>query len=190
MKKLIKHFIATVSAGIFCFSLYAQTGATADPMKNPGTVDLDKHPEVMARVLGNVKNGKINFVPKGESIDTSLDLSKHPEIVQAIIKNPSNWPIILKAYNNRNDTLTQLGKNKQVIRDIMAVLISRHIIKERSEISNFLLNDDAFVLNGKKLPGSLYQELKERYIKAPGYVVYYGNSEMKGNGIFVRADTF
>ena len=190
MKNLIKHIITTIAAGIFCLNLHAQSVTVTDSMKNPVTMDLQKHLEIMARMNENLRNGKITFRTNGEKPDTGLDLIKHPELVKAIIKNPSNWPIILKAYNNRNDTLTQQGKNKQVIRDIMAVLISRHIIKERSDVSNFLLNDDAFVLNGKKLPGSLYQELKERYIKAPGYVVYYGNSEMKGNGIFVRADTF
>ena len=121
-------------------------------------------------------------------MDTTLDLSKHPELVKAIIKNPSNWPVILKAYNKNNDTLAALGKNKQVIRDILSYLISKHIVKEQGDVDSFLLTNDVLTVNGNKLSDVLHYELKQKYIKASDYVVYYGNSEMKGNGIFQRRD--
>jgi len=188
MKNLIKHAIAAISAGIFCLNLHAQMATATDPMKNPGTVDLGKHPEIMAKVYENLFNGRTVYYKTGEGADTSLDLSKHPELVKALIKNPANWPIILKAYNNRNDSLTTDGKNKQVIRDILTYLIKKHIVKERGDVSEFLLTDKAFTVNKKNLPGSMHAELKEKYIKAPDYVVYYGNSEMTGKGIFQRRD--
>jgi hypothetical protein len=187
MKKLIKHTIMMISAGILSLNLHAQTATLTDAMKNPGPVDLEKHPEVMAKVKENVKNGKIVYRSVAEGRDTTLDLSKHPELVKAIIKNPANWPVILKAYNNNNDTLTVLGKNKQVIRDILAYLIRKQMIKARSDVSSFLLTDKAFTVNGKQLPEKMHTELRNRFIKGPNFVVYYGNSEKKGEGIFQRA---
>jgi len=188
MKKLIKHIITTIAAGILCFSVYAQSATTADPMKNPGPVDLKTHPEVMAKVNENLFNGKIVYYKTGEKTDTSLDLSKHPELVKAIIKNPANWPIILKAYDDSNDSLSAEGKNKKVIRDILSYLIRNNLIKERGDVSSFMLTNDSFLLNGKQLPEKFHASLKEKYVKTPDFVVYYGNSEMKGNGIFQRAD--
>lgn len=160
---------------------------TIDPKKSPGPINLKKHPEVMRKVIADVKSGKIAYVAKSSYPDTTVDLSKHPELVKAIIKDPSKWATVLKV-SRANDTSTVQGKNKQVIRDIIAVLINEGIVKERSEITSFLLSNDAFMLNGKKLSQSLHADLKAKYIKAPDYVVYYGNSEMKGNGIFQRAD--
>jgi hypothetical protein len=187
MKKSFKHIIMTVSAGIVCFNLYAQSVTVADSSKNPVTVDLSKHPEVIAKVRENIFNGKLAYYKTKERTDTTLDLSKHPELVKAIIANPANWPIILKAHNNSNDSLSMEGKNKQVIRDILAYLIQNNLIKERGDVSSFMLTSDAFSLNGKKLPEKFHASLKEKYIKTPDFVVYYGNSEMKGNGIFQRA---
>jgi len=188
MKKLIKHITTTLSAGIFCLNLHAQSAATTDSMKNPGPVDLGKHPEVMAKVRENLFNGKLAYYKTKERTDSTLDLSKHPELVKAIIANPDNWPVILKAYDKANDSLSTEGKNKQVIRDILAYLIQNNLIKERGDVSSFMLTNDSFQLNGKKLSEKFHASLKEKYIKTSDFVVYYGNSEMKGNGIFQRAD--
>jgi len=186
MKKLIKHIILTIAAGIVCFNAHAQSATVTDSMKNPVTINLKEHPEVMAKVYENLYNGKIYQTRK--RADSSLDLSKHPELVRAIINNPANWPVILKAYDTANDLSTTEGRNKQVIRDILTYLIHNNFIKARGDVSSFMLTNDSFLLNGKKLPEKLHAELKEKYIKAPDFVVYYGNSEKKGNGIFQRAD--
>ena len=188
MKKLIKHIVMTLIAGVLSSTLYAQSATVEDPSGHPVTVDLEKHPEVMAKVNQYVFNGKIVYYKTGERPDSALDLSKHPELVKALIANPRNWPVILKAYDKANDSLSTEGKNKQVIRDILAYLIQNNLIKERGDVSSFMLTNDSFQLNGKKLPGKFHASLKEKYIKSPDYVVYYGNSEMKGNGIFQRAD--
>ena len=142
----------------------------------------------MAKVFEDLKNGKIAYHPASEITDATLDLSKHPELVKAIIKNPANWPVILKAYRTNNDTLTIQGKNKQVIRDILAYLVKKHVVTERGVVSDFLLTNKVFTVNQKTLPESMHRELKEKYIKAPDYIIHYGNSEMKGKGIFQRRD--
>ena len=51
-----------------------------------------------------------------------------------------------------------------------------------------MLTSKSFSLNGKDLPEQFHTALKARYIKSPDFIVYYGNSEMKGAGIFQRAD--
>jgi hypothetical protein len=185
MKKLIKKTIMTISAGILCFNLHAQS--TVDPMKTPGPVDLEKHPEIMAKVIGGIKDGKIAYHPTAEITDTALDLSKHPELVKAIIKNPANWPVLLKAYDH-TDSLSDLGRKRQVIRDIIAYLIREHIVKNRAGITSFLLTEEEFTVNGKKISEERHKFLKDQYIPEPGYKVYYGNSEMSGKGIFQRTD--
>jgi hypothetical protein len=168
-------------------SVNAKADTTVDPKKHPGSIDLDKHPEVMAKIQTALKNGKIAFSPKGERTDTALDLSKHPELVKAIIKNPANWPVILKAYN-QTDSVSDLGRKRQVIRDIINYLIRENIVKDRGSISSFLLTERQFTVNGKVLSEKRHSWLKEKYIPEAGYVVYYGNSEMTGKGIFQRTD--
>jgi hypothetical protein len=120
--------------------------------------------------------------------DSTLDLSKHPELVKAIIKNPANWPVILKAYRSNDDTSSIAAEHKQVIRDIIAYLVREHIVKDRAAINSFLLTDDAMTVNGKALSEARHKALKDQYIPEPGFVVYYGNSEKTGKGIFQRTD--
>ncbi|HWZ04436.1 MAG TPA: hypothetical protein VNX40_12555 [Mucilaginibacter sp.] len=188
MKKLIKYIITTVTSGIFCFTVYAQSGTATDPTKNPGPVDLGKHPEVMAKVNENLRTGKIAYRPTGENSDTTLDLSKHPELVKALINNPANWPIILKAYDKSAAASTDLGRKRQVIRDIIAYLVREHIVKDRADITSFLLTDDEFIVNGQKLTEERNEFLKDKYIPEPGYKIYYGNEPMSGKGFFQRTD--
>ncbi|HWD90408.1 MAG TPA: hypothetical protein VG367_19915 [Mucilaginibacter sp.] len=167
-------------------SMNVKADTTIDPKKGPFTVNLDKHSEIMAKVQGMIKNGKIRILKLSDT-DTTLDLSKHPELVKAIIKNPSNWPIILKAYDYEN-ALSPVAKNKQVIRDILAYLVNNKIVESRTDVNSFMLTAKSFTVNNKTLPESMHTELKAKYIKSDDYVVYYGNSEKKGNGIFQRRD--
>jgi hypothetical protein len=169
MKKSIYAMIICLVMG---GAAYAQH--TNDPKTNPGPVDLKSHPD------------QISYHPKSNSGDTVIDLGKHPEIVKAIIKDPAHWSAILKP--GPNDTSTMQGKNKQVIRDIMTALIQNHVVKDRSGIKTFMLTNTTFTVNGKEQPTTLQKQLKAKYIVAPDYIVYYGNSEKTGKGIFQRAD--
>jgi len=181
MKKLIYVFIVGLALGG-----RANAQSTNDPKNNPGPVDMKTHPELFANALARVKSGQISYHPKSNSGDTAIDLSKHPEIVKAIIKDPAHWSAILKP--GPNDTSSVQGKNKQVIRDIIAALIRHQIVKERSEIASFMLTGISLTVNGKEQDLALQQQLKTKYIPAPDYVIYYGNSEKTGKGIFQRAD--
>jgi len=197
MKNLIKSIIAVI---VCCFifnsalqakpvcRVYSKVDTTIDPKKNPGTIDLAKHPEVMAKVLDNIKSGKVRFEPKSTS-DTILNLDKHPELVKALINDPANWPAILKPYvTDKADTTTN-GRNKQVIRDIMSNLIVEGVVKNRSEISFFLLTDKELIVNGKKMQADLQDALSKKYIKDAGYRVYYGPESFTGHGIFQKSDS-
>lgn len=163
---------------------YAQSGS--DPKTNPGPVDLKAHPELLTEAVNRAKNGQISYHTKLNKTDTVIDLGKHPEIVKAIIKDPAHWSAILKT--GPNDISTVQGKNKQVIRDIISALIKDNIVKERSEIKTFMLTNTTLSVNGKEQPAMLQQQLKTKYIIAPDFVVYFGNSEKTGKGIFQRAD--
>lgn len=195
MKKLITSIIAlSLYSIIFSSSLCAtpvhtfstKADTTIDPKKNPGPVNLNKHPELITNAITDIKNGKIAYQAKA---DTAIDLGKHPEIVKALVKDPAHWAAILKIDKNSNDTLTVEGRNKQVIRDIIADLKDNNIIKERSDLDSFLLTDKEFIINGKKAEPSLFNKLSKKYIKAPGYRIYYGPEDMKGVGIFQKSDT-
>lgn len=157
-----------------------------DPKANPGPVDMKSHAELFAEALQRVKNGQIGYHPVQGKGDTAIDLGKHPEIVRAIIKDPAHWSAILKP--GPDDTTSQQGKNKQVIRDILAVLIQKHIVQDRSEVQSFLLTETSFTVNGKEQDAALQNQLKAKYISTPDFVVYYGNSEKTGKGIFQRRD--
>jgi len=181
MKKSIYAMIICLVMG---GAAYAQQ--TNDPKTNPGPVDLKSHPELFTDALNRVKSGQISYHPKSNSGDTVIDLGKHPEIVKAIIKDPAHWSAIFKP--GPNDTSTMQGKNKQVVRDIMSALIQNNVVKDRSEIKTFMLTNTTFTVNGKEQPTTLQKQLKAKYIVAPDYIVYYGNSEKTGKGIFQRAD--
>jgi len=181
----------TISATLHAAPVYriqSKADTTIDPKKNPGTIDLAKHPEVMAKVLADIKNGKVQFEPKATT-DTALNLDKHPELVKALINDPANWPAILKPYvTDKVDTTTK-GRNKQVIRDIMSNLIAKGVVKNRSEINFFLLTDKELIVNGKKMQADLRDALGKKYIKDAGYRVYYGPESFTGRGIFQKSDS-
>lgn len=198
MKKLIKSTIAIIICSfIFSVNLQAKpvhqihnrADTTIDPKKNPGAIDLAKHPEVLAKVLADVKNGKIAYQSKNTNTDTALNLDKHPEIVKALIKDPAHWPVILKAYDKGNDTVTVTQKNKQVIRNIIADLVNKGIIKDRSDLNFFLLTNSELIVNGKKMEAELHDTLSKKYIKSPGYRIYYGPESFTGEGIFQKSDS-
>ena len=165
----------------------ARADNAVDPKNNPGPVDLEKHPEVMAKVREMLYSGEMVYYNRNRPVDTSLDLSKHPEIVKAIINNPNNWSVILKAYRG-NDTLTAEGKNKEVIRDILAYLIDKKVVSSRGDVGSFFLTADSFTVNNKTMPGAMQSELKARFIKSPDFVVYYGMEDKTGVGIFQKSD--
>jgi len=197
MKNLIKSIVAIIVCSFIFngalqakpdYQVYSKADTTIDPKKNPGTIDLAIHPEVMAKVLANVKSGKVRFEPKSTS-DTTLNLDKHPELVKALINDPANWPAILKPYvTDKVDTTTK-GRNKRVIRDIMRSLIAEGMVRNRSEISFFLLTDKELIVNGKKMQADLQDALSKKYIKDAGYRVYYGPESFTGRGIFQKSDS-
>jgi len=94
------------------------------------------------------------------------------------------------AYNpgNGGGSLSVQGKNKQVIRDIITDLVQNNVAKDQSGISTFTLTSTTLMVNGKQQPADLQKQLKIKYITAPDFVVYYGNSTKTGKGIFQRAD--
>ena len=176
----------SIYAVIICLALGGQAYAQSnDPKTNPGPVDLKSHPELITNAVNGVKSGQIAYRPKNSG-DTVIDLAKHPEIVKAIIKDPAHWSAIIKS--GPNDTSTMQGKNKQVIRDIITALVQNNLVKDRSELKSFMLTSTTLTVNGKPQPAALQQQLKAKYIVAPDFVIYYGNSEKTGKGIFQRAD--
>ncbi|MGN6396498.1 MAG: hypothetical protein ACTHMI_13090 [Mucilaginibacter sp.] len=181
----MKKFVYTT---IVCLALGSRTYAQSvnDPKSNPGPVDLKAHPELVTTAVNQVKTGHILYHAKSNPGDTVIDLNKHPEIVKAIIKDPAHWSAILKP--GPNDTSTLQGKNKQVIRDIISTLVKNNVVKDRSGIKSFLLTGTTLTVNGTVQPASLQRQLKMKYIPTPDFVVYFGNSEKTGKGIFQRAD--
>jgi len=153
MKNPVKSMIMTTMGVICCLHVFAQSGAdtTSDPKKHPFTINLDKHPEITAKLQAMISSGKVVVKPKS---------------------------------GNGSNT----AEDKQVIRDILAYLVNKKRIRSRIEVDSFLLTGTAFTLNGRHLPGKLHAELRDKYIKAPGYVIYYGNDPMMGKGIFQRTD--
>ena len=116
-----------------------------------------------------------------------VDLKSHPELIANAVNGVKNGRI---AYHPKNsaDSSTVQGKNKQVIRDIIATLVQNNIANDRSGIRSFMLTSTTLTVNDKEQPADLQQQLKMKYIIAPDFVVYYGNSEKTGKGIFQRTD--
>jgi len=197
MKNLIKSAIAIIVCGFISNGVlraqpiqqaYSKADTTIDPKKNPGTIDLAKHPEVMAKVLAAVRSGKVKFEPKNTT-DTTINLDKHPELVKALINDPAHWPAILKPYVHDSIDTTNKGRNKQVIRDIIADLVAGRMVKGRSDINFFLLTNNELIVNGKKMQAGFHATLKKKYIKDAEFRVYYGPESLSGHGIFQKSDS-
>ena len=116
-----------------------------------------------------------------------VDLKSHPELITNAVNSVKSGKITYHPKSNY-DSLTVQGKNKQVIRDIIAALVQNNIVKDRSGIRSFMLTSTTLTVNGKERNTDLQQQLKTKYITAPDFVVYYGNSTKTGNGIYQRAD--
>jgi hypothetical protein len=62
--------------------------------------------------------------------------------------------------------------------DVASILefLEDHDVADAKDIKSFTLNNDELTVNGQKQPGTLHEQLKDRYIKDSGDHIIYSNS--------------
>lgn len=118
----------------------------------------------------------------------NFDINKYPGLVKAILKNPNKWPDLLKNYIPKNDTTTIDGKNRMVIRHVIHDIIQEKIIPDGG-VRSFRLNEHFLKVNDQQQPDAIFQGFKAKYIKEPGYTIYFGGSPRDGKGIYFNPDS-
>ncbi len=76
MKNPVKFMITSAAGLIFSLHVFAQSGTdtTADPKKQPFSINLDKHPEITAKLQAMISSGKIVVKPStGNNSNTAAD---------------------------------------------------------------------------------------------------------------------
>ncbi|SHN36413.1 FecR family protein [Mucilaginibacter sp. OK098] len=164
---------------------------------------IDNKTEIIVEtgVVGITRNNKSIKLYGGEKLlvtpgDTSwrkekkgsFDLNKYPGLVNAILKNPNKWPDLLKNYIPKNDTTTVDGKNRAVIWNIIHEIIREKITADGG-VRSFRLNEHFLKVNDKQQPDVVFQRFKAKYIKEPGYTIYFGGSPKDGKGIYLNPDS-
>jgi len=120
--------------------------------------------------------------------DTGFDLNKYPGLVKLILRNPKKWSQLLKNYVPQNDTSSARGKNRAVIRSVIHDLVQDKIVPDGG-VRSFRLNWGELLVNDKQQPEPIHQKFKAKYLKGPGFTIYYGNAPAQGKGIFVSPDS-
>jgi transmembrane sensor len=104
---------------------------------------------------------------------TPFDISKHPDLLKQITYTPQSEDIKVR---------------RAVIRKMMDEMTTQKLVN-RDSIRSFRLNDTVLLINDRKQPEAVHQRFKNRFIKEPGYTIYFGGSPKDGNGIYMMPDS-
>ncbi|HWD90410.1 MAG TPA: FecR domain-containing protein [Mucilaginibacter sp.] len=121
---------------------------------------------------------------KGKT-DSVLDFKKHPDLLQKILKDPAKWSQILKNYHAQGNDITV---RRAVIRNVIADIQQEQLLG-KDTVRSFRLNESELVINDKRQPDAVHQRFKDKYIKEPGYVIYFGGLPRTGKGIYLSPDS-
>jgi len=122
---------------------------------------------------------------KATKTDTPFDINKHPELLKQILKDPKQWAKLLKSYSPQGENIEV---RRAVIRSVLDELAKEKIAAKGTVIS-FRLNKNEFIINDKRQPDAVQRRFKEKFIKEPGYSVYFGGAPRNGRGIFLSPDS-
>jgi transmembrane sensor len=117
--------------------------------------------------------------------DTSFDINKHPDMLKQILKDPSKWPGLLKKYTPMNENIKI---RRTVIREVIAEMVKEKIIAGES-IRSFRLNENELIINDKRQTDAVHQRFKEKFLKEPGFTIYFGGAPGNGKGVFLSPDS-
>jgi hypothetical protein len=155
------------------------TSPKSDTMlkKKPDTVSLtNRQPEK------NTLKKETAIKPNANKRD---DLLLQPDTLQKIAREPGNWPLYLERYTSPAENLAIRRAIIGHLRDEMTT----QQVAGHEPITSFMLNENEFFVNEKRQPDSIHQWYKERFIKAPGFFVYFGGGRRPGQGICLGRDS-
>lgn len=100
----------------------------------------------------------------------TVDSNKYHDLIK-IIKDSSKLAIFIKGMHpGGNDLPTR----RAVIKDVINDMVAEHLV-DRQSIRSFRLDESEFRINDIKQPDAVYSRFKGKYIKEPGYVIYFGD---------------
>jgi transmembrane sensor len=117
--------------------------------------------------------------------DSPFDINKHPELLKQILKDPGKWAKYLKSYSPKSENIEV---RKAVIRSVLDE-IAKENIAAKGSVRSFRLNENEFIINDKRQTDAVQKRFAEKFVKEPGYTVYYGNALRNGRGIFLSPDS-
>jgi beta-lactamase regulating signal transducer with metallopeptidase domain len=71
-----------------------------------------------------------------------------------------------------------------LLSSIIEELVKDKLVKDKESLQGFRLSEDALVVNGVKQSQELHTKYKQKFIKHPGYGIYYGSDSRAGRGYF------
>jgi len=79
----------------------------------------------------------------------------------------------------------QAEEDRALVKAVITQLVSDNVIPDEKSLVRLRLTEDELVINGKKQPEELHNKYKAKYLKKPGFGIYYGEF-MSGYGIFTN----
>jgi hypothetical protein len=67
--------------------------------------------------------------------------------------------------------------------------LAKEKIAAKGTVISFRLNDGEFIINDKREPDAVHQRFKDKFIKEPGYTIYFGGAPRNGRGVFLSPDS-
>jgi transmembrane sensor len=123
--------------------------------------------------------------PAGKNADTPFDINKHPDLLKQILKDPSKWPALLKRYTAKND---EISIRRAIVRNVINDIVKEKLVAGGVVIS-FRLNENEFIINDNREPEVVQKQFKAKFLKEPGYTIYFGGRPRNGKGIFLSPDS-
>lgn len=123
--------------------------------------------------------------PNTSKGDSALDFKKHPDLLQKILNDPSKLRAILKNYRSKGNDITF---RRAIVRGVIAEIKNEKLLGA-DPVRSFRLNEGEFIINDRRQPEAVHGRFKDKFIKEPGYTIYFGGAPKNGKGVYLSPDS-
>ncbi len=69
----------------------------------------------------------------------------------------------------------EIAASKKMQEDIVTDFVNEKLVKEKADLSSYMLSDEELIINGVKQPASVHKKFKEKYVRDKHWKMSYNN---------------
>ena len=182
-----KSNVIMLTTGQKCVAIKGDTRLHAGPVTDSGYRSwLDTlnrpHPNSMKLHPDSEKPHPDSIKPR---TDKPAAFQQYPDTLRTMISDPGNWLSLLRQYSSPAENLVL---RKAIIGHLRDEMTTQQVAGHE-RITSFRLDGDELFINEKRQGDSVHQWYKKRFIREPGFFIYFGGARRQGEGIYLQRDS-